>query len=210
MEGQPLRTATCRDTSRRYMQANTANPVKRLYCHYIGAREAPQRQGCIVLSRWNQCAAAKKNCPTLMLALKHASSNHNRCGHYGLLPRAVRDTGCSGPIPGQLQVAPSLLLLPITPNPCVTVGSHVGTSARCEGRGATGRSGGRPGVDGRQVAPAPVHSKAPRQIECHRPSRARLSRHPLGQEVEWWSGQDRSGGCLGGRVAVPGPAPTAK
>lgn len=96
VEGQPLRTATCRDTSRRYMQANTANPVKRLYCHYIGAGEAPQRQGCIVLSRWNQCAAAKKNCPTLMLALKHASSNHNRCGHYGLLPRAVQAQGAVG------------------------------------------------------------------------------------------------------------------
>ena len=56
-----------------------------------------------VLARWNECAAAKKKCPTLMLGLNRASTHHNGpAGHYRERGVSLQKMRWQSLIPGQL------------------------------------------------------------------------------------------------------------
>ena len=67
-----------------------------------------------VLARWNECAAAKKKCPTLMLGLKRASTHHNGpAGHYrAATTRGGGDDMAKCYTSGQLCSPPSVQTVP--------------------------------------------------------------------------------------------------
>ena len=75
-----------------------------------------------VLARWNECAAAKKKCPTLMLGLNRASTHHNGpAGHYRERGVSLQKMRWQSLIPGQLcppsvQTVSLLLLCHCTPS----------------------------------------------------------------------------------------------